>query len=536
MKQWTKPRGVILVLLLFFAISCGTNSRVNDHQKLRQNYENVNELLQSENLQNPFFKIHFVNGDVAIMEKWALNEAQDSVVGEGQLLDFNRRFIKYGSLSLPVESMALIETNNYEEIKARDKEIISKLTAIMAFDALLAAPCLVFPKYCFGSCPTFYIEGETDLHEVRAEGFSNAIAPALENRDIDALKYSTREDVFRIYMKNEAYETHVVNQVELWTVPRKQDEVVFVDEDDQFYLTSQPVSPLTAKVEGNEILPSLEAMDQEEYFSLTDSTDLTTREDLILEFKPQQWKDAGLVLNFRQTLLTTFLLYEGLSWMGDDVGRYLSKMESNKLLRKKMDQPFRRLGDIDCYVWDSQKKDWFLAQNVHETGPLAKNLQIIPLPANTARSGENLKVKLTMAKGLWRLDYAGLAEIKGKVEPIKLLPASLTSLARPNNKTLDRLTADDEKYLVTFPGDEYLLEFQMPALKDNEEHELFLAAKGYYLEWIRTDWLADKNPKKIRKLLMGNKATWQSLARDYKEAEQRMEEVFWSSKYANPKN
>jgi hypothetical protein len=536
MKQWTKPEGVILILLLFFVISCSTNSKVNDHHKLRQNYTNVNELLQSENFQEPFFKIHFVNGDVAIMEKWELNETQDSVVGEGQLLDFNRKIIKYGALSLPVGSMALVETNNYEEIQARDQEIISKLTAIMAFDALLAAPCLIFPKYCFGSCPTFYINEESGLHEARAEGFSNAIAPALENRDVDALKHATREEVFRIYMKNEAYETHVVNQVELWAVPRKRNEVVFVDEEDHFYLASQPVSPITARVEGNDILPPIGAIDQEEYFSLTDSNDLTTREDLILEFKPQDWKESGLVINFRQTLLTTFLLYEGLSWMGDDVGRYLSKMEGNQLLKKKMDQPFRRLGDIDCYVWDHRKKAWRLAQNVHETGPLAKNLQIIPLPTNSVRPGENLKVKLTMAKGLWRLDYAGLAEIKEKVEPIKLSPIGLTSLAQPNTKTLDRLTADDEKYLVTFPGDEYLLEYDMPPLKDDEAHEVFLAAKGYYLEWIRTDWLANKDPKKIRKLLMGNKRTWHNLARAYKEAEPGMEQVFWNSKYSNPKH
>jgi hypothetical protein len=56
------------------------------------------------------------------------------------------------------------------------------------------------------------------------------------------------------------------------------------------------------------------------------------------------------------------------------------------------------------------------------------------------------------------------------------------------------------------------------------------------MEWIRSDWLSGKDPKKIRRLLSGNKATWQSLAREYKAVEPEMESIFWNSKFYEPQN
>ncbi len=535
MKQWTNSRVLIYVLLLLIPISCGI-SKINDHRKLRQNYKNVNAVLHAENFQESFFKIHFKNGDVAIINGWNLSPSGDSLIGAGQLFDFNRSRLDSGELAFAIEAMSILETNNYEQIKSKDSEKMAALALLTGVNVVGAVACLANPKACFGSCPTFYINNESNLHETRAEGFSNAIAPVLENRDVDALKYATSEKVFRVYMKNEAYETHVVNQVELWAVPRMTNELVFVDEADQFYITTYPEKASTATVNGKDVSALLFNHDEDEYFSLTDSNDLTVKEDLLLEFSSPAQSSVGLALSFRQTLLTTFLLYEGLSWMGDEVGDYFAKMENSKSLRKTMDHPFRMLGDIECFVWDEKKQDWQFVQKMHETGPLAKNLQIIPLPPHLIKAGEDVKVKLTMAKGLWRLDFAGLAEIKEMAKPIKLPPSKLVSLTRPNTKTVDRLVADDEKYLVTFPGDEYLLEYEMPTLEKNKEHELFIAAKGYYLEWMRSDWLADKDPKKIKRLLMGNKATWHSLARAYKEVESEMEDIFWNSKYYEPQN
>ena len=93
---------------------------------------------------------------------------------------------------------------------------------------------------------------------------------------------------------------------------------------------------------------------------------------------------------------------------------------------------------------------------------------------------------------------------------------------------------DDKNYLYSFPGDVYDLFFELPQTEnENYTHELFLSVKGYYIEWIREDWLAGKNKMKLEKMLLNDKATWKLLAREYKVYESEMEDLFWSSKYEN---
>src|SRR5205823_7679339 len=74
-------------------------------------------------------------------------------------------------------------------------------------------------KVIFGSCPTVYADTGTGP-ELQAEGFSYAIAPLLEQRDVDALR--VRPDsggVLRLELRNEALETHFINSIQLLAVP-----------------------------------------------------------------------------------------------------------------------------------------------------------------------------------------------------------------------------------------------------------------------------------------------------------------------------
>ena len=41
------------------------------------------------------------------------------------------------------------------------------------------------------------------------------------------------------------------------------------------------------------------------------------------------------------------------------------------------------------------------------------------------------------------------------------------------------------------PGDSYELAYDLPA---GDNFELFLDSRGYYLEWMREQWLRDENP------------------------------------------
>jgi hypothetical protein len=92
---------------------------------------------------------------------------------------------------------------------------------VTGISVAVTAFCIADPKACFGSCPTFYLEGAGGA-PIHAEGFSSSVAPSLEARDVDAL-YRARpaaNGAVTVTMKNEALETHVVRHVKLLAAAR----------------------------------------------------------------------------------------------------------------------------------------------------------------------------------------------------------------------------------------------------------------------------------------------------------------------------
>jgi len=515
---------IVLFLTLAF-ISC----KKYVHHQVRQSYTDVNKVLHSDAIQYPFFKIHFKDGNVSVMEAWHLNTQQDSLFGTGQLFDLNRNNINTGNLSFAIEDMAIIETNDLNRLKSKDSERLALLSILTAVNVVVDLVCIANPKACFGSCPTFYVNGEDMIHGANAEGFSNAISPSLEYGDIDALQHSTSKERFQLTMKNEAFETHMINEVALHAVPKHRKEHVFHDREGNFYKSQSLVHPAKATNEKVEITNKICQRDEIEYFSLTDSFDLTSKEEIIIDYEDLENKNYGIVINHRQTLLTTFLLYSGISFMGDEVGDYFAKIETDKRIKKKLGSPFKKLGGIKMSVWDPAKVKWRFIEELYETGPIAKNLIISPIHKVKPENGK-MKLKLEMSKGLWRVDYVGLASVENPVEPLKVHPTEIDVVVG-GNVSVDQANADDTEYLVSFPGDEFNLQFDFPKLAKDEKYELFLYAKGYYLEWMRKVWLNGKDLPRLRKMLLHDKRTWRELAIEFKTMEHEMETVFWDSKY-----
>ena len=84
--------------------------------------------------------------------------------------------------------------------------------------------------------------------------------------------------------------------------------------------------------------------------------------------------------------------------------------------------------------------------------------------------------------------------------------------------------------IVTQPGDRYDFEYDVPA----GEHELFLDTRGYYLEWMRREWLTEENPVSALRMLLDPEGTLRALAPAYKRVEPEIEDMFWRSRYARP--
>ena len=182
------------------------------------------------------------------------------------------------------------------------------------------------------------------------------------------------------------------------------------------------------------------------------------------------------------------------------------------------------LGGIDVLVANGAG-GWDSVATIRETGPLAADVRVVPLPV----AGSPMRVRLRMAKGAWRLDFVGLTSRKGHIEPLRLEPTEVLASGTLVPDVRARLVDPDDA-LVTFPGDRYTLVYLLPA--DATRYELFLETKGYYLEWMRAEWRAEEDLARAAALFLDPTGSLRRLAPEYKRVEPGLEAAFWRSRFA----
>ncbi|MES2764863.1 MAG: hypothetical protein V4642_03275 [Bacteroidota bacterium] len=469
-----------------------------------------------------FLKAHMRNGSMYVFKTWRPDTSAKSITGSGKLYDFNRTLLDTGKFTIHIDSIAIAETNTLKE-----SNVGAGLMIMTVASASLTAFCVINPKACFGSCPTFYAQSGDSLMLV-AEGFSSSVAPSLEAADVDALvPVLPKSRDFMLTMKNEALETHVVRHADIMSVPKKGSARVFKSTQGEFWRCSNPESPILAQDKTGNCVDLLKAMDGKERFSATDSTDLAAREEIDIEFLKAPGKSAGIVIGARQTLLSTFLFYQTLAYLGTGAGEWFARLENDEsgFLKTQIRRAELHLGGIEMLAQNSEGK-WESVGEIYEHGPLAADQHIIPLPEWAEHS---TKFRIKMSKGSWRIDYAGLAAIEGKTEAVRIHPQLVFKNNAPAPEALSALL-DPLQTLVTMPGEAYDIHYRLP--EDFADSEIFLESKGYYLEWMRQEWLAEENPALAVEIFVSPVSALRRLAPKFKSVEHTMEESFWRSRYA----
>ena len=473
--------------------------------------------------KSPFLKAHLRNGYVYVLQSWSWNDSSGAVTGFGTLFDADRHGVgPPTAVRLPRDSVALFETNVSHVSGAS-----IALAVMTGVTAAVAIACAANPKACFGSCPTLYAPDSSGNLLLQAEGFSASIAPALEAVDLDALyraRPASRE--FSLRLTNEALETHVIRYADLLAAPRPPNGRVFAVPGGGFRQATTLTPPSLCSAAEGDCRAAVAAFDARERFTPSDSNDLGARETIDLEFDHPPAGPLGLVVTARQSLMTTFLIYQALAYMGTDAGHWLASLPATTPDSARAESILGRLlGRIEVLVPDDVG-GWRQVGETGETGPIAADTKIVPLPRPTAAP---VRVRLRLTRGLWRLDWLALASFGDSVTPIRLAPHNVRRGTTSDSAALRALTLRRDP-LTTLPGDALDLDYRLP--EHPESFELFVETRGYYLEWMRREWMAETNPRAAARLLFDPGGMLRELAHPYKRQEATADSLFWNSRYA----
>jgi hypothetical protein len=468
--------------------------------------------------RNDYLKVHMRSGELFVLDRWSVPAPGENLQGFGTRYDVDRAPSGSGNHSIPTAEVALLETNR-RDVVARFG--FSGLVTYSALAGLTTLVCLADPKSCFGSCPTFYTVDDPDRPV--AEGFSASFARSLEARDVDDLGLTAGPGPVSLFMRNEALETHAVRRVRLLLTPAHDGATTLQSPDGAFARVSRVVAPASCIAAGGNCLADVIAPDDSEYRPTTDSTDLAAREDVVVTFASVSG-EVGVVLTARQSLVSTFVFYQSLAYAGSRAGDLLASLERGDAgVRERVLGPARELGSIQVAV-SEDGGPWTPVGEFDEAGPIAADRLLIPIGFRTAT---DLRVRLTMARGAWRLDEVAVGHIAGPATPLFVEVDSVTTAAGTDALALERLT-DRDRYLVTTPGDEYRLWFTIPG---GGPHRVFLDAQGFYYEWMREPWLEEEDAAAVASLLLDPRDALRRMAPEFKRVEPTMEQLFWQSRF-----
>lgn len=467
-------------------------------------------------------RVHARDGSVYNFTSWRRSGAR--LVGVGALYDAERRHVRSGTLTVAMTDVAVVEM---EEAQLRGTDIsLTALTVVSAGSVGLSAVCALRTKACFGSCPTFYVP-HRGAWTVQAEGYSTSVARALEADDLDDLPDAEpRDGALVVAMRNEAMETHVTRSVALRVVDAPAGSTAYRRFDsERFDALGAPVAPIA--VDEGVSLASFAARDGDEYAPVSDGVDLAHRAAVTLRFPAPGRDRVALALTARNSLMNTYVFYHLLALHGREGAAFNAALERNDPVALGALGAFdRALGGVEVDVHDPDGA-WRHVATLPYIGPIARATREAAFQVRDANAP--VELRLRFARAHWRFDAALLAPVVAEdLAAVTVWPRDVTGHARDLESVDARLRGEGAR-VVTLPGDELMLRFELPETHGHAAY--FLAARGYYYEWLREEWLRDEDLPTARAYLEDPSRALRELAPAWQREEPTMATYFESSRF-----
>ena len=467
------------------------------------------------------FRAHLFDGSVIVFANGG-EVSRRAVTGSGRRFDV-RRQTETPSTGVPLDSVVGFEV--YE----RRVNPLRTLVYVPATFAAAAVGTALLAIAIFGSCPTIYADS-AGVETLQAESFSHSIAPLMAKRDVDRMTVQPNAaGVITLTVKNEALETHHLDQIELVEVRHRAGELALPAPRGGAVLVRDMAPSRVVDGAGRDVT-RLVARADDAAFSTDDG--LLDRaiaggpvdDQLTIAIPRRPGVDSvALVLKARSSLLSTSVLYDhlmgrqgalALDWMGRDLSRITTLASLAKWYT----------GNFGMRVEVHDGDAWRPVIRLLNFGPTAWRTVGVPLPATRAVD-DSVRVRLIFAADAYRIDQLSLAQ-QVRVAPQRVVPIAraMDPDGTPRPDVVAMLARADDREVQTNPGTHFRIEFDAGAAAGDARTFLF-AGEGYYVEWLRPSWIrrtADPQP------FSPSRTSMRDLLRSWRGGRDSLEQHFFS--------
>lgn len=441
-------------------------------------------------------KAHLGDGSTILYPRGVTIEA-DTVHGNGF------RYAAGSSLSVPSTFVVLDSVVGMETYQTTVRQAPTILTST-AVDIVGLAGSVVLFKAIFGSCPTFYSDS-SGVPVLEAEGFSYSIAPLFEQRDVDRLRAVPSPDgMLALEVRNEALETHYLNQIGLIEALHATDEYVVPDQGGRPLALRELHAAATARDRsGRDIAPTIANADGVVFH--TDSVTLADAKandlDDYIDLTIPNHGDAdsvAIVFRMRNSLLNTVLLYQrilgdpgaqSLDWVGQSLQQITGAIDVGRWYTQRM--------GMRVSIRDGA--EYRAVGRIGDSGPIAFHDVAFLVPVPRGAAGDSMHVRLSFLADDWRIDQIRIATRYRRPTTRSILATEVvTRDPSQSGSALRDLRAADEGYVVTSPGQSFTIRFDVGKEPTAGTRTFLLASQGYYNEWVRGSWIKAASGMKFK--------------------------------------